>query len=109
MPAVYLLECWIAFLVFLFLTFRTWPFDFPVTAVKSFSVPPLPLSRLFRIKISREAVCAKVFFWHLFSMVVALNVLPGVTLWTIDCVTIVIRVDTDALDGIFLLFLEICV
>jgi hypothetical protein len=68
-------------------------------------MPSLSFCGFLCVKISREAVCAKVFIWHFLAVVVAFNVLPGVTLGAIDGVAIVICVNADTFDGVFLLVL----
>ena len=107
MPAVHLLGC-ITLFVFLFLAFGVGSFDLPVTAtVEGLSVSSLSFRRFLCVKIPGEAVCAKMLFWHLLAMVVALNVLPGIAFWTVDGIAIIIFIDAYTFDGVFLLILEI--
>jgi hypothetical protein len=106
-PTVHLLGSRVDLLVLLFLSFGARSLDLPVTAIDSLSAPPLPFGSFLCVNISGEAICTEMLFWHFFAMVVALNVLPGVTLRTVDSVAIVVRIDTYAFDRVFLLFLDI--
>src|SRR5882757_6211478 len=109
MPAVYLFGRRAVLLVLLFLTLGARSFDLPVTAVKTLSKPSLSFCGFLCVKISRKTVCAEMLFWYLFAMVVALDVLPGIAFRTIDGIAIIICVDTDAFDGVFLLLLKVVV
>ena len=107
MPAIDLFGCRIDVFVLFLLSFRRSSLDLPVTAVQRFSVPSLPFSSFLGVKISREAVCAEMFIRHLFAMVVAFNVLPGVTFWAVHGVAIIIGEDAYALDGVLFLILYV--
>ena len=54
------------------------------------------------IKFSRVAICAKVDVWHSLGEegVVAINMLPGIALFTQDGVAIIICIGADTLYGV---------
>lgn len=107
MPAIHLFGRRTALLVLLFLTFGARSLDLAVTAVQGFTMPSLSFGGFLRVKISGKTVCTEMLLWHLFAMVIALDVLPGIAFGTVDGVTIVICIDTDAFDGVFLLILNV--
>lgn len=101
MKAVYLITM---LLDLFFVTLRTGPFRFPVTAVVLFSEAPLPFRGAPAIEGTWLAFHAIMDFWHIPAMVVAFNMLPGFAPFAEDRITIVILESADALDGVRLFF-----
>ena len=92
---------------FLALAFCTWPFGFPVTATVTLLFPERSLTLRSRVAIdsTREAFFAHMDLWDILQPVIAIDVLPGLTLFAEDRIAIVIVVGADATNGIrFLLF-----
>ena len=94
-------------LVLFLLGFGCGSLDLPVAAFQSLSTSSLSFCGLFCIKISRRAVCAEMLIWHFFAVIVAFNVLPGVTFGAIDGVAVIVCVDANTFDGVFLLILYV--
>ena len=47
-------------------------------------------------------VCAEMLIWHFLAVIVAFNVLPGITLGAIDGVAVIVCVDANTFDGVIL-------
>ncbi len=109
MPAVHLLDCRSAVFVLFLLGFGCGSLDLPVTAFQGLSMSSLSFCGFFGVKISREAICAEMLIRYFLAVIIAFNVLPGVTLGAIDGVAVIVCVDANTFDGVFLLILYVVV
>ena len=96
---------------FLFMTFGCRSLGLPVTAIVLFSSTLLSFGCSFWVGLLRVAICAKVDIWHRLAVerVVTLNVLPGITVLTVDCIAVIICICTDAFDGVIFFIWEVCI
>src|SRR5882757_1068567 len=109
MPAVRLLDRHSGVFVLFLLGFGCGSLDLPVTAFQGLSMPSLSFCGFLCIKISREAVCAEMLIWPFLAVIVAFYVVPSVTPGAIDGVAVIICVDANTFDGVFLLILYVVV
>ena len=95
-------------LCFLLVTLAGRFLDFPIAIfdLYLFSLLPLSLGRTFGVDKPGFAIGAIVNFGNLSCDVIAFDVLPSLTAFAKDCVSIVIIEITDALDGILLIVLS---
>jgi hypothetical protein len=59
----------------------------------------LSFSGFWGINVSREAACAKVLLGYFYPRIVALEVLPGITFFAINCFAVIICISAYAFDG----------